>query len=155
MVTWRRLSVILAVAALGMSLSASTSSPIPSASSSTTTTKTVPGSIPMNVPNQDAVRRDVHTIDGATAQDGCSAGGTIRSTLGHEATYIITVFFTSTQATNLADGGTAVPVRRSLVRRRDLRRTGAALCVLRVSPAESFIRGNAGHSPALQSDESV
>ena len=44
------------------------------------------------------------------AQGGWSAGGTVKNSLGHSATYDITVYFTSSQATDLSYASTLVPV---------------------------------------------
>jgi hypothetical protein len=58
--------------------------------------------VPLSVPNQDSVRKDVDLLTCAKSADGWSAGGALRNTLGKAATYTITVFFTSSQSTDLA-----------------------------------------------------
>ena len=133
MAMWKRLSAVLVVSALGVSLAACSGSNNPS--SSTTTTKAVPGSVPNNVPNQVRVRKDVQMINCGSSSGGWSAGGTIKNTLGHDATYNITVFFTSTQATDLAYGSTSVPVSSGQTKLWSVKSSFAApaqvLCVLR------------------------
>ena len=62
----------------------------------------------------------------APVHGGWSAGGTIKNTLGHDATYQITVFFTSAQASDLAYAPTSTTVNaaseRHLDRHGDVRR---------------------------------
>jgi hypothetical protein len=104
----RRLSV---VAALGLSLAACGNSP--SGNSAATTSSTAHGattSFPEKVSNQVGVRKDVDLRNCASTHGGWSAGGTVRNTLGHDATYEITVFFTSSMAQDLAYATTSVPV---------------------------------------------
>jgi len=133
MAMWKRLSAVLVVSALGVPLAACSNSNNPS--SSTTTTKAVPGTIPNNVPNQVSARKDVQMINCGSTSGGWSAGGTIKNTLGHDATYHITVFFTSTEATDLAYGSTSVPVSAGQTKLWSVKSTFAApaqvLCVLR------------------------
>jgi hypothetical protein len=104
-------------------------------SSTTTTTKGVPGCVPSNVPNQGSARKDVQMINCGSSSGGWSAGGTIKNMLGHHATYHITVFFTSTEATDLAYGSTSVPVTSGQTKRWSVKSNFSApaqvLCVLR------------------------
>ena len=131
MAVWRRWSAVLVVSTMGVALAACSGSNHPSSS----TTTTVAGSVPDNVPNQVSARKDVQMIDCASSRGGWSAGGTIKNTLGHDATYHITVFFTSTEATDLAYGSTSVPVSSGRTRSWSVNSTFAApaqvLCVLR------------------------
>jgi hypothetical protein len=64
----------------------------------------------MSVPNQPSVRKDVRLLNCAQSSGGWSAGGAVANTLGKAATYTITVFFTSAQATDLAYATTKVTV---------------------------------------------
>lgn len=108
---WGRLLAVSAVAAGGLTVAACSSNGN-SNSSSTTTSTTTGGTttIPEKVPNQVSVRKDVQIINCNATQGGWSAGGTVKNTLGRSATYHITIFFTSTQAADLAYAMTSVPV---------------------------------------------
>jgi hypothetical protein len=123
-----------AAAAMALSLSACGSG-TPSASSTSTTKVTVLGSVPLSVPNQITVRKDVDMINCAATKGGWSAGGTVRNNLGHPATYLITVYFTSSQATDLAYASTSVAVDQGQSKLWSVRATfnapGVVLCVLR------------------------
>ena len=104
-----------AVLVAGMCLAACSNSGKPSSSATTTTTTTAPPIstdtiVPNNVPNQDSVRKDVRLLNCGQSNGGWSAGGTVNNTLGKAATYTITVFFTSSQATDLAFATTMVKV---------------------------------------------
>ncbi|HEY6473683.1 MAG TPA: hypothetical protein VIY26_12380 [Acidimicrobiales bacterium] len=103
-VTVRRLLALASVCALGVSVAACGNS---GNGSATTTTSHSGTSIPDRVPNQDSVRRDVTIGTCSAVPGGWSAGGTIKNTLGHDATYEITIFFTSAAATDLAYGATS------------------------------------------------
>jgi hypothetical protein len=105
--TVRRLLVLASVCALGVSVAACGNS---GNGSTTGTTDRSGTSVPNSVPNQDSVRTDVTMTTCAPAHGGWSAGGTIKNTLGHDATYQITVFFTSAQASDLAYGETSTTV---------------------------------------------
>jgi hypothetical protein len=105
---------VSAVLVAGMCLAACSNSSGPS-SSATTTTTTAPYTskdtiVPMSVPNQPSVRKDVRLLNCAQSSGGWSAGGAVANTLGKSATYTITVFFTSAQATDLAYATTKVTV---------------------------------------------
>jgi hypothetical protein len=106
--TVRRLLALASVCALGVAVAACGNSGNGSATSTTSISGT---SVPSNVPNQDAVRTDVTMSTCAPAHGGWSAGGTIKNTLGHDATYQITIFFTSAQASDLAYGQTSTAVK--------------------------------------------
>jgi hypothetical protein len=67
--------------------------------------------VPTNVPDQDRVRPDVRLINCTPTTGGWTAGGTVRNSLRRSATYHITVFFTSSQATDLAYATTSVPLK--------------------------------------------
>ena len=112
MIRWRRLSTVAGVAALGLSLAAcggnsgggsATAPPTPS----TVRVRTSPAT----TPSQPNVRTDVRLFNCAATKDGWSAGGTVTSSLSHAATYVITVFFTSSVAENLDYGSTTVPLK--------------------------------------------
>lgn len=107
MFTVRRLPALASVCALGLSVAACGNSGNGSATSTTVRSGT---SIPDHVANQDAVRKDVTIGSCSAAPGGWSAGGTIKNTLGHDATYQITIFFTSTAATDLTYGETSTAV---------------------------------------------
>ena len=70
----------------------------------------VPGTVPTSVPNEVSVRKDVQMLSCGATKGGWSAGGTVKNSLGHDATYQITIFFTSNQATDLAYAMTSVSV---------------------------------------------
>ena len=106
---WRRLSGLAAASVFGVTLAACSSSNSPSSSSSTTTTR-VPGAVPTSVPNEVSVRKDVQLLSCGATKGGWSAGGTVKNSLGHDATYQITIFFTSNQATDLAYAMSSVSV---------------------------------------------
>ena len=85
------------------------------ASTAPSTTSTTAGSaatttVPNNVPNQDNVRKNVLLKNCASSPGGWSAGGILSNPSGSSTTYKITIFFTSTGATDLASGSTSVPV---------------------------------------------
>ncbi len=98
----RRIWVAGAVAALGLSLASCGGSGTPAASPTTTTKATVPGSVPLRVPNETAARKNVQLINCDGVKGGWSAGGTVHNPTDQPATYLITVYFTSSQATDLA-----------------------------------------------------
>jgi hypothetical protein len=136
MIIWRRrLSAVVAIGALGLALSACSSSNSPSASQTTTTNSKTSGTVPVSVPNQDNVRKDVDMVNCGPAQGGWSAGGTVKNSLGHAATYDITVYFTSSQATDLSYASTSVPVNTGQSKLWSVKATFTApstvLCVLR------------------------
>ena len=135
MTRWWRPSAVVAVTALGVSLSScgasggrsasqsSTGSELSTSSQSTNDTGAISpaspsapatkhsgGGIPTNVPDQARVRPDVNLINCGQTKGGWSAGGTVQNSLRRRATYIITVFFTSAQATDLASAVTSVPL---------------------------------------------
>jgi putative hemolysin len=98
----------------GTGLAACSNSSGPSLTPTTTTT-TAPYTskdtiVPMSVPNQPNVRKDVRLLNCAQSSGGWSAGGAVANTRGKSATYTITVFFTSAQATDLAYATTKVTV---------------------------------------------
>lgn len=103
-----------AVLGAGLCLAACSNSGNPS-SSATTTTTTRPHTtndtvVPISVPNQDSVRKDVNILNCSASSGGWSAGGSVHNTLGKQATFDITVFFTSTADTDLAYATTSVTV---------------------------------------------
>lgn len=110
---WTR--AVTSVLVAGVCLAACSSSGKPS-TSATTTPPTLPPSVskdtvvPMSVPNQPSVRKDVKLFNCSKSTGGWSAGGTIDNTQGKTATYDITVFFTSTGYTDLASANTSVTV---------------------------------------------
>ena len=134
MTRWRRPpALVVAVSAVTLSLCAcsSTHTPTTSPSTATTASKASPGGtrttapeggatsksalpggaagvIPASVPDQDRVRPDVDLINCTPTEGGWSAGGTVKNSLHHATTYLITVFFTSAQATDLAAATTSV-----------------------------------------------
>jgi hypothetical protein len=102
-----------AVLVAGLCLAACSSSGNPSSSATTTTTTKPPATskdtiVPVNVPNQDNVRKDVQLLTCAASSGGWSAGGAARNTLGKSATFDITVFFTNAVSTDLAYATTSV-----------------------------------------------
>jgi hypothetical protein len=105
--TVKRLLALASVGVLAVAVAACGNSGNGSATSTTDRSGT---SVPNSVPNQDAVRTDVTMSTCAPAHGGWTAGGTIKNTLGHDATYQITVFFTSAQASDLAYGETSTTV---------------------------------------------
>jgi hypothetical protein len=105
---WRRLVTAASVVALGLSFTACGSSKPSASSTSTTSGVTVPTTVPLNVPNQVKLHDDVDMVNCGATKGGWSAGGTAKSSLRRSATYLITVFFTSSQATDLAYGSTSV-----------------------------------------------
>jgi len=88
-----------------------------------------------NVPNQDSVRKDVQLLNCRSTKGGWSACGRVRNTLGHDTTVDITVFFTSTEAMDLASAATSVPLNAHQSKLWSVEGTFAApaqlLCVLR------------------------
>lgn len=107
---WARpMPVLLAT---GLCLAACSNGGKPSSSSTTTTAPPISTDtiVPNNVPNQVGVRKDVQLLNCAQSSGGWSAGGTVNNTLGKAAIYTITVFFTSSQATDLAYAITMVRV---------------------------------------------
>jgi hypothetical protein len=147
MTRWWRPSAALAAAVLGIFVSSCDSSGAPSASQSSNTgafsagspssmTTTPPkGNIPNKVPDQGSVRPDVQLINCQQTKGGWSAGGTVQNSLRRRTTYIITVFFTSAQATDLASAVTSVPLAAGQSKLWSTQATFAAagqvLCVLR------------------------
>ena len=135
----RRLSGLAALLAFGIPLASCSNSNTPSASSSTTTTTTTTtttlGTVPTSVPNQVSVRKDVRLLNCGAIKGGWSAGGTVKNSLDRAATYQITVFFTSDQATDLAFAKTSVPLSAGQSKLWSTQATFAApaqvLCVLR------------------------
>jgi hypothetical protein len=121
-----RLPAVVTVSAFSLLLSACSSSSYPVARSSSTTTKSTPGEIPTtsvrgspksvggfvrtgvagiiptSVPDDVSIRHDVDLINCTPTQGGWSAGGTVKNSSRRRTTYLITVFFTSKQATDLA-----------------------------------------------------
>jgi hypothetical protein len=95
----------------------------------------VPGIVPTSVPNQVSVRKDVQLLHCGATKGGWSAGGTVKNSLGHTATYQITIFFTSNQATDLAFAKTSVSLGAGQSKLWSTQATFAApaqvLCVLR------------------------
>jgi cytoskeletal protein RodZ len=108
---------------------ASTSAP------SSTTTSVSTTTVPANVPNQDAVRKNVILKNCASSSGGWSAGGVVNNPSASPTTYKITIFFTSTGATDLASGSTSVPLNAHGSALWSVKATFAApsqvLCVLR------------------------
>ena len=162
MIIWRRrLLAAVAVSAVGLSLSACSSSNSPSASPSTSHTTTTnaksSGSVPLSVPNQDSVRKDVHMTNCGPAQGGWSAGGTVTNSLGHSTTYDITVYFTfvsGDRSVVCVDPG-AVECRsvQAVVGHGDVRRTER--CALRAQRCRrelSALSMDAGRAPGNRSD---
>ncbi len=107
MFTVRRLLVLAAVCVLGLSVAACGNS---GNGSATATTEPVGylGAQQRPQPGLGPHRR--HDEQCAPVHGGWSAGGTIKNTLGHDATYQITVFFTSAQASDLAYAETSATV---------------------------------------------
>jgi hypothetical protein len=117
---WRRLAAAGAAVAFGAALAACTSNSDDGSASSTSTTGNVGSgstpstgvqpstTVPDSVLNQVSVRKNVDMQNCGSAPGGWSAGGTVKNKLGHAATYHITVFFTTGQATDLAYGVTSV-----------------------------------------------
>jgi hypothetical protein len=77
---------------------------------SPTTTTTIAPIVPANVPNDDAVRKDVTLLNCESSPGGWVAGGTVKNPTTKTQTYKITVFFTSSGATDLAYGSTTSTV---------------------------------------------
>ena len=69
------------------------------------------GVIPTRVPDDVSIRHDVNLINCTPAKGGWSAGGTVKNSLRRRTTYLITVFFTSTQATDLAYSTSSVQLK--------------------------------------------
>src|SRR5438105_3344327 len=82
----------------------------PSTTTTSVKTTSTAVNIPTSVPNDVAVRQDVTMGSCAAAPGGWQASGTITNNRGHDATYSITVFFTSDAATDLAFATASVPV---------------------------------------------
>ena len=84
------------------------------ASKGAVTTTTSPGptttAVPVNVANQDSVRKNVTMQNCSSSPGGWSAGGIVNNPSGSATTYVITIFFTSTGATDLASASTSVPL---------------------------------------------
>lgn len=103
--------------------------------SSPTTTSDSTTTVPANVPNQDNVRKNVILKNCASSPGGWSAGGVVYNPSGSSTTYKITIFFTSTGATDLASGSTSVPLNAHGSALWSVKATFAApsqvLCVLR------------------------
>lgn len=87
------------------------------------------------MPDEASVRPDVQLINCGQTKGGWSAGGTVQNSLRRRTTYIITVFFTSAQATDLASAVTSVPLAAGKSKLWSTQATFAApgqvLCVLR------------------------
>lgn len=137
----KRMAASAVVWGLALSLAACGSSKSPTASTSTTSQpETLPTpapgvTFPSNVPNQVGVRKDVSLVSCAVAPGGWGAGGTIDNKLGRAATFDITVFFTSVEATDLSSATTNVHVRAGQTAPWSVRATFPApsrvICVLR------------------------
>jgi len=117
----RRLSLFASLGVLALVLAACSSAPSSESQNASNTptshagaarssTTTAASAVPASVPNQDNVRKDVTLSNCGAVSGGWSAGGTVKNSMGHQATYQITVFFTDTGATDLAYGVTNVPV---------------------------------------------
>ena len=74
----------------------------------TQTTGPVPSTVPLHVPDQQAARNDVALLNCNAEVGGWSAGGTVKNPTAQQASYLITIFFTSALATDLASGTTTV-----------------------------------------------
>ena len=90
----------------GLVAGCSSSSPKPGP----VTTPAPTGPVPQSVPNDVNARRDVTMSACRAATGGWSAGGTVKNGTGKSATYVITVFFTNTHATDLGFANTSVVV---------------------------------------------
>ena len=106
------------------------------------------------MPNQDSVRKDVQLLNCGSTKGGWSAGGTVRNTLGHDTTFDITVFFTSTEAMDLASAATSVPLNAHQSKLWSVKATFAAparCCAFSgaLPRAEDFIGRTPGHCPAV------
>ena len=102
-----------AVLVAGVCLAACGNSGKPSSSPTSTTTTAAPSTskdtiVPVNVPNQDNVRKDVQLLNCGQSSGGWSAGGEVSNSLGKSATFDITVFFTDAASTDLAYATTNV-----------------------------------------------
>jgi hypothetical protein len=91
--------------------------------------------IPVSVPDDPRVRPDVQLINCGSTIDGWSAGGIVQNSLDRPVTMVITVFFTSTQASDLAASTTTVPLAKGQSKLWSTQAAFAApsqvLCVLR------------------------
>jgi hypothetical protein len=131
--TWPASVVFVA----GIGLAACSNSGHPSTTASTTTTTSVSHDtvVPLSVPNEVSVRKDVDLLTCNQSSGGWSAGGAVRNTLGKAVTFTITVFFTSAQSTDLAYATTTVSVDTGKNALWNVKATFAApagvLCVLR------------------------
>ena len=100
-----------------------------------TTTSVATTTVPANVPNQDNVRKNVILKNCSASSGGWSAGGVVNNPSASSTTYKITIFFTSTGATDLASGSTSVPLNAHGSSLWSVKATFAApsqvLCVLR------------------------
>ena len=108
--------VSAALAACGGAGTAGTTHAVPTSPPTTVTTAArvtqttgpVPSTVPLHVPDQQAARNDVALLNCNAEVGGWSAGGTVKNSTAQQASYLITVFFTSAQATDLAFGTTTV-----------------------------------------------
>jgi hypothetical protein len=96
----RRLPALARPPHLAARLPACTNSSYPSASSTTSTKLTVQGRVPLSVPSWVDVRKNDNMVNCGEVEGGWSAGGTVKISSGHPATYDVTVPSTSTQATD-------------------------------------------------------
>lgn len=123
--TWKqRLPALAVAAALGLSLSACSNSDKPLASiAAPPTTTTTTGStsttlkvstkaaVDSNAPDQRNARNNVDLINCAGTAKGWSAGGVVTNPSSQAVTYDISVNFTSTGSSPVADASTTVPVK--------------------------------------------
>jgi hypothetical protein len=125
---WKRVVQALCVLGTAGILAGCSSSPTSNSSSSTSTsapgatTSSVPiagvttssgpttTTIPAHVANNDAARKNVIVKNCASSSGGWSAGGIVNNPSGSATTYTITIFFTSTGATDLGSASTTVPL---------------------------------------------
>ena len=112
MIWWQRLLSTGGVVALGISMAACSGHPSGGSVSESRTSSTFRVTTsPATTPNPGEIRKDVHLINCGATRGGWSAGGTVQSSLSHTATYIITVFFTSSASENLDYASTSVPLK--------------------------------------------
>ena len=117
MIRWQRLLSTGGVVALGLSLAACSGHPSGGSASAPRTPSTVRVTTsPATTPSPGEIRKDVHLINCGATKGGWSAGGTVQSSLSHTATYVITVFFTSSAAENLDYASTSVPLKAGQVK---------------------------------------
>jgi putative hemolysin len=137
---------MLGLLAVGIGFAACSNSTNPSTSATTTTKANATSTttrqsvtkdtvVPISVPNQPAVRKDVALVSCGASTGGWSAGGTLKNSQGKTETYMITVFFTSPQATDLAFATATVTIDPGKSQLWSAKATFAApssvLCVLR------------------------